>query len=428
MDVLVVRPFKGFQGRKEYDISTFPYAILIDGIDECQGEPGTTTDLRRVEAKRNAEDGQTELLSAIKDSLLNNDLPFRIFIASRPELSIRTALGPTGSLHGLAYQIHLSDQYDATEDMRRYLWRRFQDIGLRIGQPNWFTEGSIETLVQAGSGQFVYVATVFKYVSELRASPVHTLKTVLNWTPGQATRPFEALDMLYTNILSNAKEAYEAVDAHRGRDFLLFIRMFHIGERRLLYDSEILASDLRSLVYLEEDELGTMQLTVYHKSFSDFMNEEIRADDLFVSRPHVYTHLAKCCMQRIIKSPELHSLLDEWEDMSVSKQRLITAITHLDHLGLAVAIDDEFVDFTHKGGWQKVDMVLSKPLGFDIISNNNWNYARNWMRNLGSTAVDLKKRRPEAAAIMSKYLEKWKHFFNESCPEKTLHFDTDRTG
>ncbi|KAJ2927634.1 hypothetical protein H1R20_g9467, partial [Candolleomyces eurysporus] len=443
MDVLVVRPFENLQGSNDCDTSTFPYAILIDGLDECQGEPSTTTDLGRVKMKYNAEDRQAELLAAIRNSLLNSDLPFRVFIASRPELPIRTALGPTGSLHGLAYQIQLSDQYDATEDMRRYLRRRFQDIGLRIGQPNWFTEGNIETLVQAGSGQFVYVATVFKYVSERRGSPAHRLKTVLNWTAdqGQVTKPFEALDILYTSILLNAKEAYEAVDTHSGRDFLFLLKAFDMraSEQLPLYHPdhihvllnleidalEILALDLRSLVYLKKDSLGTMELTMYHKSFSDFMDEESRAKDLFVSCSRVYTHLAKCCMQHIIESPELHSLPDEWEDMSVSEQRLKTAITELDYVVNAVGIDDEIVDFTHKGGWQKIDMVLSKPSGFGITFNNDWDYACNWIQDLGNTADDLKKRRPEAAAIMSKYLGKWKHYFNESCPEERYHFDFD---
>ncbi|RXW19349.1 hypothetical protein EST38_g6517 [Candolleomyces aberdarensis] len=432
MDVLVVRPFESFQTSGEYDISTFPHVILIDGLDECQGEPDTTTNLGRVKMKYKAEDRQAELLSAIKNSLLDNDLPFRIFIASRPEWAIHTALGPTGSLHRLAYQIQLSDQYNATEDMRRYLRRRFQDIGLRIGQPNWFTEGNIETLVQAGSGQFVYVATVFKYVSERRASPVHMLNTVLNWTPGQAARPFEALDMLYANILLNAKESYEAVDAHSGRDFLLLFRTFCLGENVLLLyinpracnrlssllnlesnASEILTLDLRSLVYLKENESGTMEFTEYHKSFSDFMYEESRAKDLFVPNSRVWTHLGKCCMQHIMESPELHSLSDKWEDMPVSEQCLVMAIADLDSLKLAVAIDDEIVDFTHKGGWHKIDMALSKPSGFGIIFFDKVARASEWIENLGVVANCLKERRPEAAAIMSKYFEKWEHFIKE---------------
>ncbi|KAJ2921067.1 hypothetical protein H1R20_g16026, partial [Candolleomyces eurysporus] len=415
MNVLIVRPFESLRRSEECDLSTFPYAILIDGLDECQGDTNTTDGLGRVRIKYKAEDRQAELLSAIKHSLLTRDLPFRIFVASRPEWAIHTALGST-----------------ATNTTRQricvgYLQRRFQDIGLRIGQPDWFTEDNIETLVQAGSGQFVYVATVYKYVSERRASPAHMLKTVLGWKPWQATRPFEALDILYTNILLDAKEAYEAVDAHGGRDFLCLFEMFcmdaggdlslfgkvlgahHLSALLNLESNvlEILTLDLRSLVYLVENEAGTMHLAVYHKSLSDFMNEAGRAKDLFVPSSRVYTHLAKCYMQHIIESPELHSLPDKQEDMSVSEQCLKTAITGLRFLKSAVAIDDEIVEFTQKGGWDKIDMILSEPLGFGIIFSRYWGYASNWIEYIGDAAA-LNKDKPEAAAVMSKYLEKWK--------------------
>ncbi|RXW15603.1 hypothetical protein EST38_g10258 [Candolleomyces aberdarensis] len=328
MDVLVVRPFESLRRSKQSDISTFPYAILIDGLDECTGEPSTAADSKHVNTRCNAEDRQAELLAAIKNSLLDSDLPFRIFIASRPEWAIRTALGTGGSFHKLAYHVQLSDKYDATEDMRRYLQRRFRDIGLKIGQPHWFTEGNIETLVRAASGQFVYVATVFKYVSERRASPVHRLKTVLNWTPdqGQVVKPFEVLDMLYTNILLNAKEAYEAIDTHHGRDFLLLFRIYQLDAMGWLLSLfnpkfghrianavldlesnalEILTLDLRSLVYLKENELSTSCLAVYHKSLYDFMDQASRARELYIPKARVYTHLVKCCMERIIELPEI---------------------------------------------------------------------------------------------------------------------------
>jgi hypothetical protein len=167
---------------------------------------------------------------------------------------------------------------------------------------------------------------VYKYVSERRASHVHRLKTVLNWTPEQATRPFEALDMLYRNILLSAKEAYEAVDTHSGRDFLLLLKIYlldlnssdleyggeHTGSDvvtallNLETDAlEILTLDLRSLVYLEEDKPGSRShLAPYHKSLYDFMDEKSRAKDLFVPLAPICTHLAKCCMQRIIEFPE----------------------------------------------------------------------------------------------------------------------------
>ena len=82
--------------------------------------------------------------------------------------------------------------------MCRYLQKRFEAIGLETGDPTWFSKGDIKTLVKAASGQFVYVASVFRYISQRRGSPSERLKIVLTWTPDkhQKTRPFEALDRL----------------------------------------------------------------------------------------------------------------------------------------------------------------------------------------------------------------------------------------
>ncbi|RXW17515.1 hypothetical protein EST38_g8341 [Candolleomyces aberdarensis] len=146
------------------------------------------------------------------------------------------------------------------------------------------------------------------------------------------------------------------------------------------------------------------------------MNEESRAKDLFVPGSRIYTHLAKCCLQRIIESPELHSLPDKQEDMSASEKCPRTAIAELDYLLCAAAIDDEIVEFTHKGGWHKIDMVLSKPSGYSIIFSNDWARASQWICGLCYIADRLKKRRPEAAAIMSKYLKKWEPSIDEMYP------------
>ncbi|RXW15167.1 hypothetical protein EST38_g10688 [Candolleomyces aberdarensis] len=245
MDALVVAPFKLVCASGELDCSTFPHAILIDGLDECSGE-----------------ENQAELLSTIKVCLLNEDLPFRIFIASRPEWAIRSALysDPEGYLYGLAYHIKLSDKYDATADIRRYLWRRLQDIGRRshdrrAQSPRWPTKEDIEKLVAAASGQFVYAATVVKYVSERRGSPVDRLRAIINWTPEsrQQTRPLELLDILYRNILSTAKELYEAVDTNQGRDFLLLVR----------------AHQMNSDFCIGQDDLHEHELADFVKSYSD---------------------------------------------------------------------------------------------------------------------------------------------------------------
>ncbi|TEB30458.1 hypothetical protein FA13DRAFT_1733760 [Coprinellus micaceus] len=164
-----------------------PHAILIDGVDEC-----------------NDEGHQVELIRAIHTELLLRETPFR------PELALRTALQPHGHLHGLTYHIRLSDVYDATADIRRTLWRRLREVGACSSFPSaqdplWPPEEVVETIVKAASGQYIYVATVIRYVSERRASPVERLRAFLAWSSsGEEANPFVALDLLYTNILSPA--------------------------------------------------------------------------------------------------------------------------------------------------------------------------------------------------------------------------------
>jgi hypothetical protein len=307
MDSLIVRPLRYLQEGAGLDLTTLPHAILIDGLDECRGE-----------------DRQVELLTAVRVCLLSDHLPFCVFIASRPELVIRTALAPGGHLHAVAHHIQLCNYY-ASADMRRFLRTRFEQLSSRTGNPHWFTEENIETLVEAGSGQFIYVATVYRWISERRASPAERLKIVLTWTPDaeQKARPFEALDQLYRIILLNAKNAYESVDTHSGRDFLLLLKIHHINvvdgfsyfdgnfELAKLYISdllvlgdepvEILISDLHSLLSIQ---MGRVYLHILHKSFSDFLNTESRAKDLFVPPSRAYSHLAKCCLLYIFRCPD----------------------------------------------------------------------------------------------------------------------------
>ncbi|KAJ2916155.1 hypothetical protein MD484_g4265, partial [Candolleomyces efflorescens] len=448
MDILIVRPFESLQSSV---CDALPYAILIDGLDECQGDPIRADDGRPSTAKYRSEDRQTELLIAIKNSLLKPNLPFRIFLASRPELAVHTALGPGGSLYGLAYHIPLSNKYDATEDMRRYLRRRFQDIGLRIDKPHWFTEGNIDTLVEAGSGQFVYVATVYKYVSDPRASPVEKLKAVLEWKPDHATRPFEALDMLYRNILLRAKEAYEAVDIHNGRDFLLLLKFFlteflrPVSAEQWRYSltcpdfvttllglesdpSETLILDLRSLVYIEEDDgysLFTHGLAAYHKSLYEFMDESSRAKDLYVPYDTLCKHLLMCYMQRILNCSKLVMKLTKEDfrsfyDDPVDGECLSHSVFHFQpFLSSRNDVDDELVDFTQKDGWRVLDKLICGDGNFGMCFKDHLEVfydsdeLGDWVLGLFDYAQSFKKRRRKAGKTMRKYTKKWKYLWKE---------------
>ncbi|KAJ2920755.1 hypothetical protein H1R20_g16338, partial [Candolleomyces eurysporus] len=364
MDSLLVRPMKDLRERAGLDLATLPHAILIDCLDECKGE-----------------DRQEELLTAIRESLLTNDLPFRIFIASRPEWAIRTALEPGGHLHAMAYHIQLSEHYDASGDMRRYLRRRFQDLSLRTFNPHWFTESDIENLVQAASGQFIYVATVYRYISERRTSPPERLKIVLTWTPheGRIARPFEALDKLYADTLVAAKHAYEAVDTHSGRDFLLLFACHLVNTSSIGFPYSPITSG--------GFELSNSRLTEY--LFLEAGSTEILFSDL--------RSLVK------VGNTATTQYLDS---------NLLEEATH--HLPVfwtkASPMDDDILDFTQKGGWHKLDSVHAE----------NKVYYSCLLNELDSLTRGLKNRNPEVVGVMSMFFNKWILEYEEYENQKRL--------
>ncbi|RXW17383.1 hypothetical protein EST38_g8475 [Candolleomyces aberdarensis] len=392
MEALIVRPFESLRRSNKFDIGTFPYVILIDGLDECSGSPSSTSNSIHIDidVRRQAEDRQAELLDAIKHCILDNDLPFRLFIASRPEWAIRTALEPGGYLRQATYLIRLSDEYDASGDMRRYLQRRFEVIGLRIGNSLWFTEHDIEVLVNAASGQFVYVATVFKYISERRASPAKRLKAVLDWTPhiGQTTRPFESLDRLYANIVLNAKSAYEAVDTHHGRDFLLLLSAHHMNAEGFPQPDTPL--NQKVTVRISADVLSAL-LRIEAEAEEDTLFSDLRSLMAFEKGDHgVLRLLPDACEEILLSYPHRVAFSEAVDDLTW-------------FLRLATAIDDEVADFTHKDGWTKIDKVLSLASHHSQLPEK---WFPDWIKFLRRFAENLTQQ-PEAVAIINKFVEKW---------------------
>ncbi|KAF6744505.1 hypothetical protein DFP72DRAFT_928890 [Ephemerocybe angulata] len=286
------------------ELASLPYAILIDGLDECTKERD-----------------QRALLCAIHDTFLHRRSIFRIFLASRPELAIFEALEPGGHLHEIVHPIRLSDDYDATSDIRLTVRRNFTEIGLRRRWEHaWFTEEDVEAIVAAASGQYIYAATVIRYVSEPRRSPVERLRTILASQSGtdHGTKPFALLDLLYTLVLTTAKEGYEAIDNRH--DFLLILRVYLainavnlnlcisrqdklLGLEEGTYES--ILCDLRSLLVALPNSghgpggISRIQIKVYHKSFLDYLNAPERSGSLHIPIPRSIDYISRSCFRSI---------------------------------------------------------------------------------------------------------------------------------
>ncbi|PPQ88809.1 hypothetical protein CVT25_010460, partial [Psilocybe cyanescens] len=150
----------------------FPNLIIIDGLDECNGA-----------------DIQNTILNTISNALQRHRsaLPFRFLVASRPEYHLTTSFSGA-PLYTLAFRLALDDTYKPDKDIRVYLIDSFRDIRkthimhdhLPDSWPSW---EDIDKLVAKSSGQFIYAATVIRYVSSPRRNPLDCLKVIQGLLP-----------------------------------------------------------------------------------------------------------------------------------------------------------------------------------------------------------------------------------------------------
>jgi len=279
-----------------------PAIIVIDGLDECLGE-----------------DSQVQVVSALQ-LLTRSGLPFRVFLTSRPEVTIRDALAPSGILNDIAYHIVLNN-HNATEDIRTTLRRRLREVGKKfLHDSNWPSERDIECLVSAASGQFIHAATVIKFLSERRASPKKRLQVILGGDIERSRvvgqNPFKPIDTLYSTILRTAKEAYDGtLGDDEPSDFVLRLQCLRFlstasrfDHRRARYcavidaflqwedgDTVRFLEDLHSVFNLRKDnDEKELYLSIHHRSFSEYLASEARCGVFYCPWEELYQELALC--------------------------------------------------------------------------------------------------------------------------------------
>ena len=179
-------------------LSPFPrrsYLVIIDGLDECHDK--TTQQL---------------ILQFLYESIRVHKLPLRFLVGSRPESHIRHSFDRE-SLYTITHRIVLDETFHPGRDIRIFLRDGFakicadNSIMSHVEQP-WPAEGIIDLLVQRSSGQFIYAATVLKFVGADFCSPTKQLALVLAPDP----TALSDLDLLYTQILSVYPSAVNIVE------------------------------------------------------------------------------------------------------------------------------------------------------------------------------------------------------------------------
>jgi hypothetical protein len=275
-----------------------PTIIIIDGLDECEDF-----------------NSQRDILTLIGQVTMDPNVAIRFIIASRPEYQIGDMFNKE-PLFSRTRRLILDDEYDTAADIERYLRDKFEeiyscnrDIMPDVKSP-WPLKDDLQTLVWRASGQFIYAATVIKFVNsdtDLRI-PEEKLNIILEPGPMEGS-PFSELDRLYTQILSVYPDS--AVLVHTLGVTLVLEALLHseevsspaiiatitgFGEAKL----HVVLRALQSVTEIRNDPVfdevddnepngTTIRLVkLSHRSFHDFLTNRERSGPYFIDAQLFY--------------------------------------------------------------------------------------------------------------------------------------------
>ena len=298
MESLVIEPMeKTFLGSQEQTVDLGePKLVILDGLDEC-GRPSV----------------REYILKVISTAILRFPLRIHILIASRPEQEIRDSFN-SKPLLSITTRLPLDDKYFPDDDIIRFLIDSFTAIKeshvLRSLLPTtWPTTKDIDTLVKKSSGQFIYAATVVKFVKSPRRRPDEQLKIIFGIGGTGKHTPFSELDALYLHIFSMVEDS----DLPRVLEIMSCLYLLRSNfypsvdniENMLFYtrgDVHLILIDLHSILDVP-DIASDRSLRVFHASLQDFLMDPNRSGTFFLDESIARARLAQCFMRHIHNFP-----------------------------------------------------------------------------------------------------------------------------
>jgi hypothetical protein len=337
---LIVEPMQ-----RVLDLPDKPVVIIIDGLDECEEE--------------GKQDHIIQLLGNVFQHATGALSRICFIVTSRPEPWIHNGFHME-ALSPITRPLFLGQNNEANDDIRTFLSEGFTDIRNNADhQPTmwnlempWPSDRVLDLLVENASGQFIYPATVLKFVGDPNYRPnerldiITSLPTIVSWP--STPQPLAALDRLYSQILETAcdkqrtREILGALMATQSalmimqgesgvhlpswtsqeEGWLNFIRIFRLESLGIVEkllglqpgDGTLALRTIHSLVhvprrvlipktpdadllYLEEIENSSLnELWFHHKSFIDYLIDPSRSLEHYISMHQIHTQLALACL------------------------------------------------------------------------------------------------------------------------------------
>jgi len=256
------------------NISLPPCVLLIDALDEC----GTHEIQRHV-------------ISKLGEAFCKDSFPFRCILSSRFDshgLDDIFSREPIQQLVG--QKVILGTALSAEmDDIRSYLVARTDQLrrGHRFASSipkDWPSDSDLDAIVKKSGGQFIYAATVLRYIDSPIHKPQERLQDILGMqTVRSDNRPFAALDELYRALLSSIEDIDRAllflgVELARSCPQLWIPETFADDEGELLkskfidWDADVVLAPLAPVLCCQNS-----SIQLHHLSFAEFLFDSTRS-------------------------------------------------------------------------------------------------------------------------------------------------------
>ncbi|KDR78558.1 hypothetical protein GALMADRAFT_243978 [Galerina marginata CBS 339.88] len=298
MDSLILQPLKEVFEHNPPGQAENPMVIILDGLDEC-GTP----------------EAQQYILRLIADSVSKFPIPLCFLMASRPEMAIRDSFNDHRLL-AITDRLVLDEKYHPNDDIRLFLVESFESVTrtheLRLVLPPlWPSNDDIDSLVRKSSGQFIYAATVVKFVKSSRQRPNKQLDTILDVTATGSATPFAELDALYSTIF-NLVLKEDLPNALEIISIVMFLGDFKVLTARqietiLSYphgELQRLLIDLHSVLHVPAlksngEETDKEELRILHASLRDFLLSSSRSKEFHIHEGIAHEHIVRHLLRYI---------------------------------------------------------------------------------------------------------------------------------
>ncbi|KAK1232883.1 hypothetical protein PQX77_003996 [Marasmius sp. AFHP31] len=284
---LIIAPVLAWSRQRSlWGAPVVPNIVIIDGLDECGDE-----------------ETQLRVLSIVRSAYQQTPhFPLRFLICSRPEAWIREDFADE-PLFRLSKNIILGD---SPEDIRRYYVHHFQEIvtsrryrHVRFPSP-WPSERELEILVWRSGGQFIYAATVIKFVKLAYNHPIEQLLLIFDNTLERqpSKSPYHDLDCLYHIILSGNPNHAQLLSILAA--ILILPKDAHVSPAPMLIEMvlglpagqvDLALRGMHSVLDISE---CNDSILPYHASLSEYLVDQTRSCDFHIDMPsqkHVIAHL-----------------------------------------------------------------------------------------------------------------------------------------